>query len=54
MKAGYSYSKYLLAFTSQLDEAQNNDSFNGRSQELNPAIWFLATSFAWFPLPPFL
>lgn len=35
--------KYLLALTSQLDEAQNSDSFNGQSQELNPAIWFLAT-----------
>lgn len=36
-------SKYLLAFTIQLDEAQNDDSLNGQSQELNPAIWVLAT-----------
>lgn len=36
-------SKYLLAFTIQLDEAQNDDSLSGQSQELNPAIWVLAT-----------
>lgn len=32
----------LLAFTSQWEKAQN-DSFNGQTQELNLAIWLLAT-----------